>query len=35
VAERRKATVVDYVPVLASPIGAGFAYWPDVSAAPR
>jgi hypothetical protein len=26
---------VDYVPVLASPIGAGFAYWPDVSAAPR
>jgi hypothetical protein len=27
VAEGRPATVVDYVPIYASPIGAGFAYW--------
>lgn len=28
VAEGRAATLVDYVPVYASPIGLGFAYWP-------
>jgi hypothetical protein len=28
VAEHRPAVVVDYVPVYASPLGAGFAYWP-------
>jgi hypothetical protein len=28
VAEGRPATLVDYVPIYASPIGAGFAYWP-------
>jgi aromatic ring-opening dioxygenase catalytic subunit (LigB family) len=28
VAEPARATVVDYVPVYASPVGAGFAYWP-------
>jgi len=28
VGEGRPATVVDYVPVYASPIGAAFAYWP-------
>ena len=28
VAEHRPAVVVDYVPVYASPVGAGFAYWP-------
>lgn len=27
VAEGRRATLVDYVPIYASPIGAGFAYW--------
>jgi len=27
VAEGRPATVVDYVPIYASPIGAAFAYW--------
>lgn len=27
VADGRGATIVDYVPVYASPIGAGFAYW--------
>ena len=27
VAEGRPATVVDYVPIYSSPIGAGFAYW--------
>ena len=27
VAEGRPATLVDYVPVYASPIGAAFAYW--------
>ncbi|MGH2600997.1 MAG: hypothetical protein ACRDJ9_16620 [Dehalococcoidia bacterium] len=30
VADGAPATVVDYVPVYASPIGAGFAYWPEV-----
>jgi hypothetical protein len=30
VADGRPAVVVDYVPVYASPIGAGFAYWPEV-----
>ncbi len=30
VADGAGATVVDYVPVYASPIGAGFAYWPEV-----
>jgi Catalytic LigB subunit of aromatic ring-opening dioxygenase len=29
-AEGKKAKVVDYVPVYASPIGIGFAYWPEV-----
>jgi hypothetical protein len=28
VAEGKPATIVDYVPLYASPIGAGFAYWP-------
>ncbi len=27
VAEGHAATVVDYVPVYVSPLGAGFAYW--------
>jgi hypothetical protein len=30
VADGRPATLVDYVPVYASPVGAGFAYWPAV-----
>jgi len=30
-AGRRAARVVDYVPVYASPVGAAFAYWPDLS----
>jgi aromatic ring-opening dioxygenase catalytic subunit (LigB family) len=30
VADGKPATIVDYVPVYASPIGAGFAYWPQV-----
>ena len=30
VADGARATVVDYVPVYASPIGAGFAYWPEL-----
>lgn len=30
VVDGRPATVVDYVPVYASPIGAAFAYWPEV-----
>jgi len=30
VADGKPATIVDYVPVYASPIGAGFAYWPEV-----
>lgn len=30
VADGVPATVVDYVPVYASPIGAGFAYWPKL-----
>jgi len=30
VADGKPGTVVDYVPVYASPIGAGFAYWPEV-----
>lgn len=30
VGDGRPATVVDYVPVYASPIGTGFAYWPDL-----
>jgi hypothetical protein len=29
VAGGRPATLVDYVPIYASPIGAGFAYWPS------
>lgn len=28
VADGKAATLVDYVPVYASPLGAGFAYWP-------
>ena len=28
VADGHPATIVDYVPVYASPLGAGFAYWP-------
>jgi hypothetical protein len=28
VAEGRPATLVDYIPIYASPIGAAFAYWP-------
>ena len=31
VADGRPATLVDYVPVYASPIGAGFAYWPAIA----
>jgi hypothetical protein len=27
VAEGRPATLVDYIPIYASPIGAAFAYW--------
>lgn len=30
VADGKPATIVDYVPVYASPIGAAFAYWPAV-----
>ena len=30
VAEGQPATLVDYVPVYSSPIGAAFAYWPRV-----
>lgn len=30
VADGRPGTVVDYVPIHASPIGAGFAYWENV-----
>jgi hypothetical protein len=30
VADGKPATVLDYVPVYASPLGAGFAYWPQV-----
>jgi len=30
VADRKPATIVDYIPVYASPIGAGFAYWLEV-----
>jgi hypothetical protein len=30
VADGQPATIVDYVPVYASPIGAAFAYWPEV-----
>jgi Catalytic LigB subunit of aromatic ring-opening dioxygenase len=30
VADGKPATVVDYVPIYASPIGAGFAYWPAI-----
>jgi hypothetical protein len=30
VVEGRSATLVDYVPIYASPIGAGFAYWPGL-----
>ena len=30
VADGKPATIVDYVPVYASPIGAAFAYWPSV-----
>lgn len=30
VADGKPGTVVDYVPVYASPIGAAFAYWPSV-----
>jgi len=30
VADGKPATIVDYIPVYASPIGAGFAYWPEV-----
>ncbi len=29
-ADGAPAALVDYVPVYASPIGAGFAYWPDL-----
>lgn len=29
VADGKPATLVDYVPIYASPIGAGFAYWPE------
>jgi hypothetical protein len=29
VADGKPGTVVDYIPVYASPIGAGFAYWDD------
>jgi len=30
VADGKPATVVDYIPVFASPIGAAYAYWPSV-----
>jgi hypothetical protein len=30
VADGRPARIVDYVPVYASPVGAGFAYWPEL-----
>jgi len=30
VADGKPATIVDYIPVYASPIGAGFAHWPEV-----
>ncbi|MGH7388100.1 MAG: hypothetical protein ACREM3_01390 [Candidatus Rokuibacteriota bacterium] len=30
VADGKPATLVDYIPVYASPIGAAFAYWPEV-----
>jgi Catalytic LigB subunit of aromatic ring-opening dioxygenase len=30
VADGKPATIVDYIPVYASPIGAAFAYWPSV-----
>ncbi len=30
VADGKAATLIDYVPVYASPIGAAFAYWPHV-----
>jgi 3-O-methylgallate 3,4-dioxygenase len=30
VADGKLATLIDYVPVYASPIGCGFAYWPEV-----
>ena len=30
VGEGKPATLVDYVPIYASPIGAAFAYWPRV-----
>ena len=29
-ADGAPATIVDYIPVYASPIGAGFAYWQEV-----
>lgn len=35
VADGKPATVVDYVPVYASPLGAGFAYWPSIQAAAK
>jgi hypothetical protein len=34
VADGAPATLVDYVPVYASPVGAGFAYWPSVTPQP-
>jgi hypothetical protein len=30
VADGKPAEIIDYIPVYASPIGAGFAYWPEV-----
>lgn len=30
VVEGHKAEVIDYIPIYASPLGAGFAYWPGV-----
>jgi hypothetical protein len=30
VVDGKPATVLDYVPVYSSPVGAGFAYWPEV-----
>jgi hypothetical protein len=30
VADGKPATIVDYIPVYASPIGVGFAYWPEL-----
>ena len=30
VADGKPATVIDYVPVYASPIGCGFAYWQNL-----